>query len=63
MFRRCIEYAITLGGDTDTIASMCGAIAGAYFGDSVIAENLVKHCESHEEMQKLAQDLYEASMK
>lgn len=32
-FRRTIQYAITLGGDTDTIACMAGALAGAYLGD------------------------------
>jgi len=25
-------YAVSLGGDTDTIAAMCGAIAGAWWG-------------------------------
>ncbi|EEB18428.1 ADP-ribosylglycohydrolase, putative [Pediculus humanus corporis] len=41
-FRRAIQYAISLGGDTDTIASMTGAIAGAFFGDEIINENLKK---------------------
>lgn len=62
-FRRAIEFAITLGGDTDTIASMCGAIAGAYHGDGVIPESLIKHCESNEEMLSLANGLFEASQK
>ena len=30
-FERTILYAISLGGDTDTIATMAGAMAGAYF--------------------------------
>ena len=31
-FESTIFYAISLGGDTDTIASMAGAISGAYLG-------------------------------
>lgn len=61
MFRRTIQYAISLGGDTDTIASMAGAIAGAYLGEIPISESLKKHCEFREEMLKLADDLYEVS--
>ncbi|HJJ98408.1 MAG TPA: ADP-ribosylglycohydrolase family protein, partial [Methanocorpusculum sp.] len=30
--RDCIECAVTLGGDTDTIASISGGLAGLYFG-------------------------------
>lgn len=44
-FRRTIQYAISLGGDTDTIASMAGAIAGAFYGIDAINPNLQKHCE------------------
>lgn len=44
-FRRTIQYAISLGGDTDTIASMAGAIAGAYYGLDRINKNLQQHCE------------------
>lgn len=62
-FRRAIEYAISLGGDADTIASMTGAISGAYYGESVIPANLVKHLENHEGVTKLADQLYEASLK
>lgn len=60
-FRRTIEYAISLGGDTDTIASMAGAISGAYFSDDIIPKNLVFHCESHEEVIAIANRLYEIS--
>lgn len=62
-FRRAIEYAIALGGDTDTIASMAGAISGAYHGESVLPVNLVKHLELNKEITSLADKLYEASSK
>jgi len=60
-FRRSIEYAITLGGDTDTIASMAGSLCGAYFGETIIPENLLKHCEGYDEIGTLANQLYDAS--
>jgi len=50
-----------LGGDTDTIASMAGAIAGAYYGHSAISENLQKHCEATEQIIAYADKLRELS--
>lgn len=57
-FRRTIQYAISLGGDTDTIASMAGAIAGAYHGEDEINKSLISYCEGAEEMVKLADGLH-----
>ncbi len=37
-FEKSLLYAISLGGDTDTIGAMTGAISGAYHGDQVISE-------------------------
>lgn len=37
-FAPTIRYAISLGGDTDTIASMAGALAGAHLGEDAIPE-------------------------
>lgn len=61
IFRRAIQYACAMGGDTDTIASMAGAITGAYYGEEIISENLVKHCEDHKDILKLADQLFDAS--
>lgn len=44
--QRAIRYAISLGGDTDTIASMTGALAGAYYGHEAIPTVLLSHCEA-----------------
>ena len=41
-----IANAIFLGGDTDTIAAMAGAISGAFLGDGAIPRRLVEHLES-----------------
>ncbi|PSN57802.1 Poly(ADP-ribose) glycohydrolase ARH3 [Blattella germanica] len=57
-FRRTLQYAISLGGDTDTIACMAGAIAGAYYGYNVISESLQKHCEATENFLGYADKLH-----
>ncbi|RZC37452.1 ADP ribosyl GH and/or G-gamma domain containing protein [Asbolus verrucosus] len=60
IFRRTIQYAITLGGDTDTIACMAGGIAGAYLGEEAINRNMAKQCESYEKTIEMADSLYNA---
>nr|CAD7458106.1 unnamed protein product [Timema tahoe] len=57
-FRRTLQYAISLGGDTDTIASMAGAIAGAFYGYEAINTSLQKHCELLDQVIKYADDLF-----
>lgn len=37
---------------------MAGSIAGAYVGDANINANLRRHCESHEEIDQLAENLF-----
>lgn len=61
LFKKTLEYTISLGGDTDTIASMACALSGAYYGDSVIDEGMARHCEASEEITQLADELYEKS--
>ncbi|XP_012525471.2 ADP-ribose glycohydrolase ARH3 isoform X2 [Monomorium pharaonis] len=55
--RRAIQYAITLGGDTDTIASMTGAIAGAFYGNEKFSLLLLSHCEEWEWFRDMADKL------
>lgn len=57
-FHRCLEYSISLGGDTDTIASMACSLVGSLFGDKLIAENLARHCEDSDEIKHLADAMY-----
>lgn len=38
-YAEVIHHAVFIGGDTDTIASMAGAISGAFLGDGAIPSN------------------------
>lgn len=40
-FRRCIENAVMLGGDTDSVAAIAGAICGANLGSEAIPADWV----------------------
>ncbi|XP_023240376.1 poly(ADP-ribose) glycohydrolase ARH3-like [Centruroides sculpturatus] len=56
---RTLFYAVSLGGDTDTIASMAGALAGAFYGIECLPQNLLRSCEGWEEALNLADQLHE----
>ncbi len=58
-FKDTLFYAMSLGGDTDTIASMAGAIAGAYWGDEQIPEEWYPVTEGVKEITKYADELYD----
>ncbi|KAI4472759.1 hypothetical protein M0802_016519 [Mischocyttarus mexicanus] len=60
--RRAIQYAITLGGDTDTIGSMTGALAGAFYGEGNFNSNLMEHCEASKEFAHLGEKLFDTSL-
>jgi ADP-ribosylglycohydrolase len=51
-----------MGGDTDTIANMAGAIAGACYGYGSISENLQKHCEATEQFTEYADKLHKITV-
>jgi poly(ADP-ribose) glycohydrolase ARH3 len=57
-FKDVVLFAVSLGGDTDTIAAMAGAIAGAYLGvDSVPSKWRLK-LENRLYIEELAAVLY-----
>ncbi len=60
-FKTIIRNAILLGGDTDTIACMAGAIAGAYFGVDNIPENLIQSIEEKDTFISLSKRLFSLS--
>lgn len=55
-FRRGIEYAITIGGHSNAIASFTGALCGAFYGEKSINPNMLLHCEGFDRMKTLADD-------
>jgi poly(ADP-ribose) glycohydrolase ARH3 len=61
-FEEGVVYAISLGGDTDTIGAMTGAISGAYYGDRAIPREWVEQLEAGEKgkryIRMLADKLY-----
>ena len=57
-FKEAVSYAVSLGGDTDTIAAMTGAISGAYHGVTVIPEEWMNKLEKKAYIEKLAEELW-----
>jgi poly(ADP-ribose) glycohydrolase ARH3 len=56
-FADVVTYAIGLGGDTDTIAAMAGALAGAYLGEDGIPLRWREKVEGADELRRLADEL------
>jgi ADP-ribosyl-[dinitrogen reductase] hydrolase len=57
-FEETLHTAVNYGGDTDTVASMACAIAGAYNGAHVIPEKLLHGLEYKERLIELADKLH-----
>ena len=61
-FKEGVVYAVSLGGDTDTIGAMTGAISGAYYGDRAIPREWMEQLEAGEKgkryIRMLAEKLY-----
>jgi len=61
-FERCVESAISLGDDTDTLAAMAGALSGAHLGAGAIPGRFVEALERGPKggpyIRQLAEDLY-----
>jgi len=58
-FERTVLYAITLGGDTDTIATMAAAISGAACGVEQIPESWQYYCEGVADAETYAEKLWQ----
>lgn len=63
LFEHTVFYAISLGGDTDTIGTMAGAIAGAFCGVESVPKHWVNCCEGKETASDLADGLYQLHMR
>ena len=57
-FEESVLYAISLGGDTDTIGAMTGAISGAYHGVEAIPEQWKSRLERGDYIEELAKKLW-----
>jgi poly(ADP-ribose) glycohydrolase ARH3 len=57
-YKDTVIYAISLGGDTDTIAAMAGAISGAYLGIKAIPPEWRAKLENREYIESLAESLW-----
>ncbi|XP_021348627.1 poly(ADP-ribose) glycohydrolase ARH3-like isoform X2 [Mizuhopecten yessoensis] len=61
LFEKTVMYAISLGGDTDTIATMAAAIAGACYGEEQLPEHWKLCCEGVDDALEDAEQLYNLS--
>jgi len=59
-FAKAVLYAISLGGDTDTIGAMTGAISGAYLGIESIPNSWKDKLENRPHIEELAEKLCES---
>jgi len=58
-FLRVLKTALRFGGDSDTIGSMAGAIAGARFGISSIPKELMRICEGVDHAEQQADKMFD----
>jgi len=61
-FVSTVIYAVSLGGDTDTIASMAGAIAGAYLGIDGLPSQWLGQLENRDYISNLADRLWQTAL-
>ncbi len=57
-FEKTLKLAMTFGGDSDTICTMAGAIAGAYYGESGIPSYMKEICEAVDNAGRQADQLH-----
>lgn len=62
-FAQVIAYAVSLGGDADTIAAMAGALSGAYLGASAIPAHWREPVEGSARLRELADLLLVLALK
>ena len=59
-FEGAVLYAVGLGGDSDTIGAMTGAISGAYLGAKALPRSWLAELEGADRLERLASALLEA---
>ena len=58
-FKAALDYALSLGGDRDTISAMTGAIAGACYGAEDIPKEWKNGLENRDHIERLADKLWQ----
>jgi poly(ADP-ribose) glycohydrolase ARH3 len=58
-FEDAVTYAVNLGGDTDTLGAMTGAISGAYHGFEAIPKRWLNKLENLDYLKSLAEKIWE----
>lgn len=58
-FERVLYYSISLGGETNKVASMAAAIAGAFYSSKELPRYLAEMCEGAADTAAYAQRLYD----
>lgn len=59
-FSDAVAFAVALGGDTDTIGSMTGALSGAFLGEDAIPKDWRNRVEGAPSMARVADGLFAA---
>ncbi|XP_033879852.2 LOW QUALITY PROTEIN: ADP-ribosylhydrolase ARH3-like [Acipenser ruthenus] len=56
--QRTLAFSLALGGDTDTIATMAGAIAGAHYGMEQVPASWQRSCEGEQDAEEWGERLH-----
>lgn len=57
-FEEAIKFALAVGGDTDSIAAMTGALSGAYLGATAIPQPWLDCAEASEKVRMLGEQIH-----
>ncbi|MBI2871563.1 MAG: ADP-ribosylglycohydrolase family protein [Chloroflexi bacterium] len=60
-FEDALVTAVNLGGDTDSVGAVCGALAGAYYGVGAVPSQWLQPLEHRERLEHLAGRLFALS--
>ncbi|MHC4778560.1 MAG: ADP-ribosylglycohydrolase family protein [Planctomycetota bacterium] len=60
-FEDCLVHAVNLGGDTDTIGAICGALSGAWYGASRIPARWLSALDRREDLENAGKALLQLS--
>ncbi len=62
-FEQAVVTAVNLGGDTDTVGAVCGALAGVGYGLEAVPARWKEPLRDRDEILRLAREIYELAIK